>query len=184
MRRLVVTEFMTLDGVMEDPHKWSFPYWNEEIGKFKHDETFASDAQLLGRVTYEGFAASWPGRTDKEGFADRFNAQPKYVVSKTLKKADWNNSRIIRDNVPDEVAKLKQQSGQDILVHGSAKLVQTLMQNDLIDEYHLLVYPIVLGSGKRLFGETGKTPLRLVETKTYSTGVVLFRCQPDRTSSG
>lgn len=172
MRKVIVTEFMSLDGVIQDPQNWSFPYWTEEIGNFKHAELFASDAQLLGRVTYEGFAAAWPERTDEAGFADRINSLPKYVVTTTLKKAEWNNSHIIKDNVADAIAKLKQQDGQDILVHGSPTLLKTLVKHDLVDQYNLLVYPIVLGEGLRLFDEGTKTKLKLVETKTYSSGVV------------
>src|SRR5687768_13024868 len=149
MSKLVVTEFLTLDGVMEAPHEWSFPYWGDDIAKFKNDETMASDAQLLGRVTYEGFAEAWPSRDGE--FADKFNAMPKYVVSTTLDKADWTNSHIISKNVAEEIRTLKQQLGGDLVVHGSAALVQFLIENDLVDRYHLLVYPIVLGKGKRLF---------------------------------
>jgi len=178
MSKLVVTEFMTLDGVMEAPHEWSFPYWNDEAAKFKQDELFASGALLLGRVTYEGFAAAWPSRTDPTGFADRMNALPKYVVSTTLNEVGWNNSRLIKGNVADEVSRLKQEPGQDIVVHGSRTLVQTLMQHGLIDEYHLLVYPLALGSGKRLFEEGSKARLKLVEAKTFGTGVVALVYRP------
>jgi len=171
--------FLTLDGVMEDPQKWSFPYWNDEIAKFKKDELFATDAHLLGRVTYEVFAAAWPSRTDEAGFADRMNGLPKYVVSTTLEKAEWNNSTIIKENIAEEVSKLKRQPGQDILVAGSATLAQTLMRHDLTDEYRLLVYPIVLGSGKRLFKDGSKAGLKLVETKAFSSGVVLLRYRPE-----
>jgi dihydrofolate reductase len=171
--------FLTLDGVMEDPQNWSFPYWNDEIAKFKKDELFATDAHLLGRVTYEVFAAAWPSRADEAGFADRMNGLPKYVVSTTLEKAEWNNSTIIKENIAEEVSKLKQQPGQDILVAGSATLAQTLMRHDLTDEYRLLVYPIVLGSGKRLFKGGSKAGLKLVETKAFSSGVVLLRYRPD-----
>ncbi len=173
MRKVVVTEFLSLDGVMEEP-AWTFKYWNDDIAKFKFDELFASDAHLLGRVTYQGFAAAWPSRTDEQGFADRMNGLPKYVVSTTLKKAEWNNSHLIKANIAEEVSKLKQQPGQDILVAGSATLVQALMKHNLIDEYHLLVYPVVLGSGKRLFTDGSHTTLRLVEAKTFSSGVVLL----------
>jgi dihydrofolate reductase len=180
MRKVVVTEFMALDGVIESPEKWSFPFWNDEIAKFKHAELFASDALLLGRVTYQGFAAAWPSRTDEAGFADRINSLPKYVVSTTLDKADWNNSTIIKDakRIAAEVSNLKQQPGQDILIYGSAGLVNTLMQYNLIDQYQLLVYPIVLGSGLRLFKDESKATLNLVETKAFDSGVVLLRYQP------
>jgi dihydrofolate reductase len=179
---------VSLDGVMEGPGPidefklagWTMPYGNEKIGKFKLDELFASDALLLGRVTYQGFAAAWPSRTDEAGFADRMNSLPKFVVSTTLEKVEWNNSRLIKGNVAEEVSRLKQQPGQDILVAGSATLVQTLMQHDLVDEYRLLVYPVVLGSGKRLFRDGSNATLKLVGTKTFSSGVVLLRYQPDR----
>ena len=179
MRKLIVTEFLTLDGVMEEP-AWTAPYWNDEIAKFKFDELFGSDTLLLGRVTYQGFAAAWPSRTDEQGFADRMNGLPKFVVSTTLEKVEWNNSRLIKENIPEEVSRLKQQPGQNILIYGSGDLVQTLMQSDLIDEYWLLVYPIVLGSGKRLFQDESKTTLSLKETKTFSSGVVVLCYQPDR----
>ena len=186
MRKVIVSEFVTLDGVMEDPGGaekferggWTMPYWNEEIGKVKFDELFASDALLLGRVTYQGFAAAWPSMTDEAGFADRMNSLPKFVVSTTLEKVEWNNSRLIKGNVAEEVSKLKQQPGQDILIAGSGELVHTLMQHDLIDEYRLLVYPVVLGSGKRLFKDGSKTTLRLIETKTFRSGVVLLSYRP------
>ena len=177
-RRLAVTMFIALDGVVESPHKWSFPFWNEEIGKFKHDETFASDALLLGRVTYEGFAAAWPSRKDADGFADRFNSMPKHVVSTTLTKPAWNNSHVIRRDVVQAIAKLKQEPGQDIVIHGSPTLVRSLMPHGLIDEYRLLVYPLVLGQGKRLFDEGSVANLKLVESKTYDTGVVKLIYHP------
>ena len=186
MRKIVVSEFVSLDGVMEDPGGaehfehggWTRPYWDDGIGKVKFDELVASDALLLGRVTYQGFAAAWPSATDEAGFAERMNTLPKYVVSTTLDKAEWTNSHVIRGNIVDEVSALKQQSGQDILIGGSATLVQTLMQHGLIDEYRLLVYPIVLGSGKRLFPEGRPLPLRLTDTQTFSSGVVALTYQP------
>ena len=176
MRKVVVTEFLSLDGIMEAPEKWSFPFWNHDIATFKHDELLASDAQLLGRVTYQGFAAAWPSRTG--AFADRMNSLPKYVVSTTLDAVAWNNSHLIHGNVVDEVAALKRQPGQDILVAGSHTLVQTLMEQNLIDEYHLLVYPLVLGNGKRLFRAGSTTRLRLVEAKPFSSGVIALIYQP------
>ena len=180
MRKLFVTEFVTLDGIAHAPNEWSSPYWTEEIGKFKLEETMTSDALLLGRVTYEGFAAAWPGRTDEAGFADRFNSMPKYVVSTTLVKAEWNNSNIISSNVLAEINALKQQSGQDIAIHGSVELVDSLMPHNLIDEYRLLVYPLVIGKGKRLFGDGNEAKLTLTESKSYSSGVTLLRYTPDQ----
>jgi dihydrofolate reductase len=187
MRKVVVSEYVTADGVMEDPGGaegfehggWSFQFWSDESAKFKFDELFASDALLLGRVTYEGFAKAWPAMTDEQGFADRMNSLPKFVVSTTLEKAEWNNSRLIKGNIPEEIAGLKQQPGQDILVGGSRRLVHTLMQHDLIDEYRLLVHPVVLGSGKRLFADgSGKKALKLIDTKAFSSGVVALSYQP------
>ncbi len=171
-RTLAATLFMTLDGVVEAPDKWSFPFWSDETGKFKLDELRATDALLLGRVTYEGFAAAWPGRKDEEGFADRFNSMPKYVASKTLKKPEWNNSHLVKGDLAAEVSKLKQQPGHDIVIHGSPTLIRSLLPHDLIDEYRLLVYPIVLGRGKRLFDEESQAKLKLVESETFSKGVV------------
>jgi dihydrofolate reductase len=177
MRRLVVTEFLSLDGVMEEP-MWTFKYWNDEIANFKGEETNASDALLLGRVTYQGFAAAWPQSKD-EG-APYFNSVRKYVASTTLDKAEWNNSVLIKGNVAEEVARLKQQDGKDITVHGSGKLVQTLMRHDLVDTYRLLVYPLVLGKGQRLFEEGAAATLRLVEARSFSSGVVGLIYEPAR----
>ncbi len=175
MRNVVVTEFMSLDGVMEDP-AWTFPYWNDEIAKFKGEESSASDALLLGRVTYQGFAQAWPQSKD-EGAA-YFNNVRKYVVSTTLDTVEWNNSTLINDNIVEEITKLKQQDGEDIMVHGSAMLVQTLMQHNLVDRYRLLVYPAVMGKGKRLFKEGTTATLKLVESQTFSSGVVALIYEP------
>jgi dihydrofolate reductase len=177
MRKIVVTEFVSLDGIMEDP-AWTFKYWNDEIAKFKGDESSASDALLLGRVTYQGFAAAWP--QSKEQGADYFNNVRKYVVSTTLDKAEWNNSKLIKDNIVAEITELKQQDGKDITVHGSATLVQTLIQHDLVDCYRLLVYPLVLGKGKRLFNEGTTATLKLVEAQSISSGVTALIYEPDR----
>jgi dihydrofolate reductase len=178
MRKVVVTEFLSLDGVMEEP-AWTFKYWNDESAKFKGEESSASDALLLGRVTYQGFAAAWPESED-EG-ADYFNSVRKYVVSTTLDKAEWNNSRLIKDNIVEEITRLKQQDGKDIVVHGSAMLVQTLIQHDLVDCYRLLVYPVVVGKGKRLFKDGGDLKrLKLVDSKTTSTGVAILTYEPEK----
>ena len=177
MRKLFVTEFVSLDGVVENPG-WTFPYWNDEIANFKGEETSASDALLLGRVTYEGFAAAWPESKD-EG-ADYFNSVRKYVVSTTLDKVEWNNSTLIKDNIVEEITKLKQQDGKDIAVHGSIALVQTLIQHDLVDRYRLLIYPVVLGKGKRLFQDGTTATLKLVETQSFSSGVAALIYEPDR----
>jgi dihydrofolate reductase len=177
MRNIVVTTFLSLDGVMENPG-WTFPYWNDEIAQFKGDESNAGDALLLGRVTYQGFAAAWPQSKD-EGAA-YFNSVRKYVVSTTLDKVEWNNSTLIKDNVVAEIAKLKQQDGKDIVVHGSGTLVQTLIQHDLVDRYRLLVYPVVLGKGMRLFQEGTTATLKLVTAQSFSSGVAALIYEPDR----
>ena len=186
--RLVVTEFVSLDGVMEDPggsEDFKYGGWSFEISrgdegdKFKLDETMASDALLLGRVTYEGFADAWPSRDGE--FADKFNSMPKYVVSSTLKDPTWTNSTVLSGDVAAEVAKLKQQVDGDIVVHGSVQLVQALIDHDLVDELRLMVFPVVLGSGKRIFGETNdKKPLRLVDSKVVGDGVAILTYEPAR----
>jgi dihydrofolate reductase len=183
MSKVIVTTFVSLDGVIEAPEKWSFRYWNDEISSFKRDELFAAGAHLLGRITYEIFAGSWPGRKDDTGFADRMNNLPKYVVSTTLKQAEWTNSTIVRGDLAREIPKLKQQPGQDLLVAGSATLVRSLTQLELVDEYRFLIYPLVLGKGKRLFTDESRAALKLVETKSFSSGVVLLRYQPEKVTS-
>jgi dihydrofolate reductase len=177
MAKLIVTEFLSLDGVMENP-SWTFKYWNDETAKFKAEETSADEALLLGRVTYEGFAQAWPPRTDEASGGRYFNAARKYVVSTTLQKAEWNNSHIISGNVLEEITKLKQESSQDLVVHGSATLAQWLMQNNLVDVYRLLVYPVVVGTGKRLFKDGIPATLKLVEARSTATGVVGLIYQP------
>ena len=186
MGRIVVTEFVSLDGVVEAPggdedykHAgWSFEIERGDEGdKFKLDEAFSSEALLLGRVTYEGFAAAWPSRDGE--FADKFNSMPKYVVSSTLGEPEWNNSTVLKGDVPEQVAKLKQEQEGDIVVHGSPQLVQTLIEHDLVDEYRLMLFPVVLGMGKRLFGATtDKKRLRLVDSKVVGDGVAILIYQP------
>lgn len=182
MRKIIAFEYVSLDGVMdmEASEQWHLPFWNDELAKDAHDLLFASDALLLGRVTYEGFAATWPSITDEQGFADRMNSLPKYVVSTTLTQVEWNNSRLIKGNVAEELTKLKQQPGQNILIYGSADLVHTLTQQDLIDEYRLWVHPVIVGRGKRLFKDGADTKvLKLIETKTFSSGVVALTYRPE-----
>jgi dihydrofolate reductase len=181
MRKVVVSEFVSLDGVMEDP-QWTFQFGSKEQEKFKFDELKASDALLLGRVTYDDFAAAWPNMVEQTGeYGEMMNGYPKYVVSTTLGEVQWNNSSLIKSNIAEEISKLKQQPGKDILVFGSCGLAQTLMQLDLIDEYRLMVFPVVLGSGKRLFGGgIDKKALRLVETKTFDSGVIVLTYQSDK----
>lgn len=176
-RNVIVSEFLTLDGVAEAPEEWTVEFYTDEQQEYKDDELSASDALLLGRVTYETFADAWPDRTTD--FADRINSIPKYVVSTTLAEAEWNNSTIIDGDVAGEVAELKRESGQDILVNGSVELVNALKAEDLVDEYRLMVFPIVLGDGKRLFeGGSDTTTMNLVETKTLDSGVVVLTYHP------
>jgi dihydrofolate reductase len=184
--RIVVTEFVSLDGVMEDPggaEDFKYGGWTFEISrgdegdKFKLDEALEADALLLGRTTYEGFAAAWPSREGE--FADKFNTMPKYVVSSTLQAPEWNNSTVLKGDVAEEVARLRQKQAGDIVVHGSARLVQTLVEHDLVDEFRLMVFPVVLGSGKRLFSETSeKKSLRLVDSKVVGDGVAILVYEP------
>ncbi len=188
MGRIVVTEFVSLDGVVEAPgggENFKHGGWSFEISRgdegdtFKLDETMSSEALLLGRVTYEGFAAAWPSRTDEFGFADKFNSMPKYVVSSTLTDPEWNNTTVLKGDVAAEVATLKERHDGDIVVHGSPQLVQTLVERDLVDEYRLMVFPVVLGSGKHLFGETtDKKSLRLVSSQLVGDGVAILVYQP------
>lgn len=186
MAKLIVTEFVTLDGVIEDPGGagkfeyagWSFKFNRGKEGdKFKLDETMASGALLLGRVTYEGFAEAWPKM--KNEFADKFNQMPKYVVSTTLKDPKWNNSTVIKGDLAKEVAKLKKELKDDIVVHGSGRLVRSLLGLNLIDEWRLMVFPVILGKGNRLFeeGSAHKT-LKLIDSKPVGPdGVIILTYQ-------
>ena len=192
MGKLVVTEFITLDGVIEAPgggegfehDGWSFKFnRGDEADKFKQDELMAADAQLLGRVTYQGFARAWPAMGGND-FGDKMNSMPKYVVSNTLTDADanWTNSTVIRHDAAGQIARLKEQIAGDIVVAGSAKLVQFLAKHDLVDEYRLMLFPVVLGTGKRLFADgTAHTTLRLVDSKPVGPdGVIILTYQPVR----
>ena len=182
MGKLVVTEFVSLDGVMQAPggEEFKYPGWSfefdrgEDGNQFKLEETLETDALLLGRVTYESFAGAWPSRDGE--FADKFNTMPKYVVSSTLDDPDWNNTTVLKGDVVQEVSKLKDEIDGVIQIPGSNKLVQEVMENDLVDELHLMVFPVVLGTGRRLFGELSeKTDWRLVEAKPVGPdGVVVL----------
>jgi dihydrofolate reductase len=185
MRKLIVTEFVSLDGVMEapggeptHPHSgWVFDFMGEEQQQYKLEEVLEADAQLIGRVTYESFAGAWPERSGP--FAAKMNSMPKYVVTTTRDELEWNNSTPIKGDVVEEIAKLKQQDGGPILVAGSRTLVHTLIEHDLVDEYRLMVFPVVLGSGKRLFPESpDKLPLELVDTKSFASGVQVNTYRP------
>ena len=192
MGRVIITEFVSLDGVMEDPGGaedfehggWSFEFNRGDEGDmFKLDEALEAEALLLGRVTYEGFAAAWPSREGE--FADKFNTMPKFVVSSTLDDPEWTNSTVLKGDVAEEVGRLKQRLDGDIVVHGSARLAQTLIDADLLDELRLMVFPVVLGTGKRLFGATsGKRPLRLVDSRTVGDGVAILVYEPAANRDG
>jgi dihydrofolate reductase len=191
MGRIVVSQFITVDGVVEAPGDekdfdrggWAFRFdRGDEGNQFKVEEVFAAEALLLGRVTYQGFAAAWPSVTDEVGFADKMNSMPKYVVSTTLDRGEWGNSTVIAGDVPAELARLRQDVAGDILVNGSVRLVHTLAEHDLVDEYRLMVFPVVLGAGRRLFGDLDATAsLRLVQaTPMGPDGVVTMVYQPAR----
>jgi len=191
VRKVIVSEFVALDGVIENP-SWTFRFTGEEQQKYKFDELAASDALLLGRVTYEEFAAAWPRMTEQAGelsasdalrlgrYADMMNGYPKYVASTTLEELlEWNNSTLIEGDVTEEVSKLKRQPGKDILIFGSGNLVNTLMRYDLIDEYRLMIFPIIVGSGQRFFADgIDEMVLELVDTETFGSGVVVLTYRP------
>jgi dihydrofolate reductase len=181
MAKLIVTEFVSLDGVVEDPGGaedfkyggWTFEIDRGEGDKFKLDETMDTDALLLGRKTYAGFAAAWPSREGE--FADKFNTMPKYVVSSTLREPEWNNTTVLEGDPVDAVKKLKEEQDGTIVVHGSIQLAQALLEHDLVDQLNLMVFPVVLGSGRRLFGETSdKKRLQLKESRTVGDGVAIL----------
>ena len=185
MRKLILSEFLTLDGVMEapggeegHPHTgWVFDHMSPEQEKYKLAETLEAETLLLGRVTYEGFAAAWPERGGE--FADKMNSMPKLVASTTLEDPEWDNTTVIEGDVVEEVGRLKQQDGGPILVAGSCTLAHTLIENGLVDEYRLMVFPVILGSGKRIFPETSdKTELKLADTQTFPSGVVVQTYHP------
>jgi dihydrofolate reductase len=191
MRKIVVSEFISVDGVMEDPggsEKTRLGGWalqfnrGPEGDKFKLDEVMSAAALLLGRKTYEGFASAWPGRTDDVGFAEKMNTMPKYVVSKTLKNPEWGNTTVIGNDVVQEVSRLKEEPGGDLLVNGSCDLVHTLIENNLVDEVRLMVFPIVLGMGRRLFSDSPHSwPFRLVDVRAVgSDGVLIVTYEPKR----
>ena len=184
MGRIVVTEFVSLDGVMEDPGGaedfkyggWTFEFERGDEGnRFKLEELLGAEAQLLGRRTYEGFAASWPKMNDEAGFAEKMNTMPKYVFSSTLREADWENSTILSGDFATEIAKLREDVDGDILVAGSCQLVQGLVEHDLVDELRLMVFPVILGSGKKLFGESSeRRTLQLTASQNVGGGVATF----------
>ena len=180
MRKVIVSEFMSLDGITEAPEQWVAPFWNDEIAQLKHDELFAADVLLLGRVTYQSFAGALP-QIDV-AYTDHMNGLSKLVVSTTLEATEWNNSVLVQKNVVHEISSLKQMRGEDILIPGSMSLIQSLLPHDIIDEYRLLICPVVLGRGKRLFSDKGNAILKLAEINTFGSGVVLlaYKSAPPR----
>jgi dihydrofolate reductase len=182
MGKLFLWDFMSLDGVVESPEKWVTAYQSPDVYDFIKIQNLECDALLLGRMTYEAFITFWPFQTNNEfGFADKLNKMPKFVVSSTLEKADWNNTSILAGNVIEEVTKLKGRSSDEkIGITGSPTLVQALIKHDLIDEFRLMIYPIVLGTGKRLFRDDSNINLKLVETRPFKSGVVALSYQLER----
>jgi dihydrofolate reductase len=181
MRKVVASEFVSLDGIVESPDKWHFPYFNDQMGDAIGVAMATSDAMLMGRVLYEEWAAYWPNQDpDENPVAARMNGVRKYVVSTTLEEPlEWQNSTLIGDNVAEEISRLKEQPGKDISISGSPTLVRSLLEEDLLDELRLMLHPIVVGSGKRLFEEGGdQKALQLVDSKTFSTGVLYLTYQP------
>ena len=177
--RLVATEYLSLDGVFEEPGHWSGQWFGEEEGQFKWTELQASDAQLMGRNTYTGFAAAWPNMQGTGEFGEKMNSMPKYVVSSTMDKVDWKGSKLIKGNVAEEVRKLKKQPGRDLLLAGSGQLFNALMKENLIDLYRFMVHPVVLGKGKRLFtNDTAKRALDLTNIKRFASGIVILELVP------
>ncbi len=191
MGRIVVSEFVTLDGVMEDPDGaegfsrggWAFQFNRGPAGdKFKLDEVMDAEALLLGRVTYRGFEEAWPSRTGE--FADKMNNMPKVVVSTTLKDPKWSNTKVLSDNVPEELSRLRSKTSGNILVAGSRQLVHTLFENELVDEYRLMVYPVILGEGKRLFEEASHPAgLQLVDSQVVGDGVLILIYHPSKSEA-
>jgi dihydrofolate reductase len=188
MAKIILSEFITVDGVIESPGGepefkyggWSADYFSDEYLKFKLDEIFEIGALLLGRVTYEGFAAVWPSRKDVMGFADRMNSLPKHVVSTTLHTLEWSNSNLIKKNVIKEITRLKDNTEPDILVVGSATLAQTLQRHDLIDEYRLMIHPTILGTGRQLYRNIGaRKRLKLIDTRIFNTGTIVIIYRPE-----
>jgi dihydrofolate reductase len=181
MRKVVAAEFVSLDGVFEAPDRWHFPYFNDEMGQAVGEGFAASDAMLMGRVNYEEWAAYWPQQDpEKNPMAAQMNGRQKYVVSTTLEEPlEWSNSTLIKENVAEEIEKLKNQPGKDIVISGSGTLVRSLLHLGVLDELKLMIHPIVVGSGKRLFEEgEGQTKLELVDSRTFSTGVLYFTYRP------
>lgn len=176
--RLVATEYLTLDGVFEEPGRWSNPYFDDEAGQFKFAELRASDALLLGRKTYEGFAKAWPTMPNTGEFGEKMNSMPKYVVTSTLDELEWTGARPIKGNLAEEIRKLKKEPGQDLLLSGSGQLFNAVMKENLIDLYRFMVHPVALGTGRRLFTDDIKRELELTDIKKFGKGIVVLEYVP------
>ncbi len=177
--RLVATEYLSLDGVFEEPGHWSFPWFDEAAGQFKWDELQVSDALLLGRKTYEGFASAWPTMEGTGEFGVKMNTMPKYVISSTLDKVEWPGSKLVKGDVVEEIRKLKQQPGQDLLLSGSGQLFNGLMRANVIDLYRIMLFPVVMGKGRRLFEDgAAQRNLALKEIKQFSKGITVMEYEP------
>ena len=178
MRKIIVSSQVSIDMVIDNPQNFVFDYTNDEFMSYAREQLFESDTLIMGRITYEGFAKAWPAMAGQNDFAERMNSLPKYVASRTLKEPLTWNANLIKGDVAKEVAKLKEQKGQNILQYGSGELTHTLLQHGLVDEFRLLVYPVAIGAGQRPFGEMGKMPMKLLDSKTFSTGVMILHYQP------
>jgi len=176
--RLVATEYLSLDGVFEEPGQWSMPFFNDEAAQFKWRELQASDALLLGRKTYEGFAAAWPTMEGTGEFGEKMNTMPKYVVSSTLDEVGWSGSILVRGDLRTEIERLRAEPGGDLLLSGSGRLYNALMEADLIDLHRFMLHPIVLGEGRRLVGEGTRRTLALTHEETFASGIVVLEYEP------
>jgi len=178
MRKIIVSSQVSMDAAIDNPEDFVFDYINDEFMTYAREQLFESDALIMGRVTYEGFAEAWSARAGADEFAEKINSLPKYVASRTLKEPLTWNANLIKGDVLKEVAKLKEQKGMNILQYGSGELTRTLLENGLIDEFRLMVIPVAVGTGQHTFENIQQTPMKLLETKTFSTGVVILHYQP------
>jgi len=179
MRKIIVSTMVSLNGVMNNPQNWSFDYMTDELRKYIHDQLWAADALIMGRVTYEAFAAAWSSRAGADEFADRMNALPKFVASRTLKEPLTWNANLFKGDIAQAAKELKAQSGQDILQYGAGELTQTLIENGLVDEIRQIVYPVAIaGEGGYIFDKLPRTDMKLLDTKVFSTGVIAVHYQP------
>jgi dihydrofolate reductase len=184
MRKIIVSTQASMDSVIENPQNWVFDYANDEFFNYAREQLFAADALIMGRVTYEGFAEAWPAQAGSNEFADRMNSLPKYVASRTLKGPLKWNANLIEGDVSEAIARLKEQPGDNILQYGSGELTRTLLRHGLVDEFRVLVYPVAVGQGQHLLESIEKFPMKLLESKTFSTGVIVLHYQPITKENG